>query len=195
MSRFPLNEHDTYRIQKARETLAAAVDWADDRAMARRIGRLEIALEQMLEMLDEPAQPTRLTSVPGGVPDSGTGVTVTLVTVDHGPVTLPEPSWCTGHDGHLPGTYRADLIHSGPETAARFNGPSGVLEYLRAWITHAPCGELLPEPLPLVALEVDGDAVSLDPDGLRAFTAATRTHLEALEQLADEAEEIRGGGR
>jgi hypothetical protein len=53
MARFDLTEHDRYRIEAARKELATPVDLADDRAMARRIGRLEVALQQLLEMLDE----------------------------------------------------------------------------------------------------------------------------------------------
>lgn len=55
MARFDLTDHDRYRIEKAREELAAAgrLDLSDDRAMARTIGRLEVALRQLLEMLDE----------------------------------------------------------------------------------------------------------------------------------------------
>lgn len=40
--------------------------------------------------------------------------TVTLATADHGPVTLPEPSWCAGHTHHDPNSLRVDLIHAGP---------------------------------------------------------------------------------
>ncbi|MEH0553407.1 hypothetical protein [Streptomyces sp. B21-101] len=53
MSRFDLAGHDEYRVRKAREELAAAPDMSDDRPMARKIGRLEVALQQLLEMLDE----------------------------------------------------------------------------------------------------------------------------------------------
>lgn len=54
MARFDLNDHDRYRIEKAREELAAVkqLDLADDRAMARTIGRLEVALKQLLEVFD-----------------------------------------------------------------------------------------------------------------------------------------------
>ncbi|MDR3083110.1 MAG: hypothetical protein LBV60_19690 [Streptomyces sp.] len=52
MARFALTGHDLYLIEKAREELAAGVDLSDDRAMARKIGRLEVALQQLLEMLD-----------------------------------------------------------------------------------------------------------------------------------------------
>jgi hypothetical protein len=58
MARFELTGHDRYRIEKAREELAAAeqLDLSDDRAMARTIGRLEVALKQLLEILDEGGQ-------------------------------------------------------------------------------------------------------------------------------------------
>jgi hypothetical protein len=55
VSRFELTEHDLYRVDQARKTLAAAakLDMSDDRAMARTIGRLEVSLSQLVEMVDE----------------------------------------------------------------------------------------------------------------------------------------------
>ncbi|WP_045563002.1 hypothetical protein [Streptomyces sp. FxanaA7] len=55
MARFELTDHDRYRIEAARRELANAqqLDMSDDRAMARRIGRLEVVLQQLLEMLAE----------------------------------------------------------------------------------------------------------------------------------------------
>jgi hypothetical protein len=55
MGRIDLTDHDRYRIEAARRELAAVeqLDMADDRAMARMIGRLEVVLQQLLEMLDE----------------------------------------------------------------------------------------------------------------------------------------------
>ncbi|WP_330347514.1 hypothetical protein [Streptomyces sp. NBC_00582] len=55
MARFQMNDHDRYRIEAARRELATAkeLDMGDDEAMARTIGRLEVALAQLLEMLDE----------------------------------------------------------------------------------------------------------------------------------------------
>ncbi|MBL3670253.1 hypothetical protein JL475_30615 [Streptomyces sp. M2CJ-2] len=51
--RCPTPHHDEYRVRKAREELATPVDLSDGRAVARRAGRLEVALEQLLEMLAE----------------------------------------------------------------------------------------------------------------------------------------------
>ena len=55
MARMDLNDYDRYRIAQAREALAKAeqLDMSDDRAMARTIGRLEVALSQLLDVIDE----------------------------------------------------------------------------------------------------------------------------------------------
>ncbi|WP_192582745.1 hypothetical protein [Streptomyces triticiradicis] len=57
MARFELTDHDRYRIEKAREDLAAAkkIDRGDEQAADRMFGRLEVAVQQLLEMLDEGA--------------------------------------------------------------------------------------------------------------------------------------------
>jgi len=55
MTRFDLTDFDRYRIDAARKALAAAkaLDMADDRAMARTIGHMEVALAHLLEVFDE----------------------------------------------------------------------------------------------------------------------------------------------
>ena len=57
MARFDLSDRDRYRIDSAREELANAeqLDLRDDRAMARTIGRLQVALGQLLDVFDEEA--------------------------------------------------------------------------------------------------------------------------------------------
>ena len=57
MARFDLTEHDRSHIEAARKTLAAAasVNLLDGNAMARVIGRLEVAVERLIEMVDESA--------------------------------------------------------------------------------------------------------------------------------------------
>ena len=58
--------------------------------------------------------------------------TVTVHTLDHGPVTLTCPAWCTGvHDDDV---HRADVSHDGTEHVI---APAG-REILRALLTQAP---------------------------------------------------------
>jgi hypothetical protein len=39
---------------------------------------------------------------------------VTVPTLDHGDITVPEPAWCVGH-ADQPRGFRVDLTHRGPE--------------------------------------------------------------------------------
>jgi hypothetical protein len=57
MARFDLTEHDRCHIAAARRALADAesVNLLDGSAMARVIGRLEVAVERLIEMVDEAA--------------------------------------------------------------------------------------------------------------------------------------------
>lgn len=105
---------------------------------------------------------------------------------------IDEPDWCI--DAHTGAQFLPDITHNGPEISAHVETRHGTATYLTAWITQAPYGELRPEPLPIVAIDIDGDVLSLDPDGVRTFTAATRAHLDALDRLADECDRIRDGG-
>lgn len=108
-------------------------------------------------------------------------------------LTIDEPSWCV--DPHRGAQFMPDITHNGPEVSAAFHTPHGTARYLTAWITQAPHGELHPELQPVLAIEVDGDAVSFDPEAVRAFTAITRAHLDALDEMAAEVERLRGEGQ
>lgn len=58
--------------------------------------------------------------------------TVTVATADHGPVTIPEPAWCTGAQ-HSDGDDRADIAHTGPPInvmVATERGPRRLVELL-----------------------------------------------------------------
>ncbi|MFG2855682.1 DUF6907 domain-containing protein [Streptomyces mirabilis] len=119
--------------------------------------------------------------------------TVTINILVTKPLEIDEPDWCV--DPHTGANFRPDIAHNGPEIAASFETALGTVDYLRAWISHAPYVALVSEPLPIVAVEVDAEVMALDPDSLRAFTATTRAHLDALDLLADEADRIRGEAR
>ncbi|MFF9324022.1 DUF6907 domain-containing protein [Streptomyces sp. NPDC014776] len=103
---------------------------------------------------------------------------------------IDEPDWCVGHRADR-ANFLADVTHNGPETSATFETATGTVTFLAAWITQAPYGTIRPEPLPVLAVEVDGDAVSMEPETVRAFTAAARARLDELDALADDVERLR----
>lgn len=114
--------------------------------------------------------------------------TVTLQTTDRGEVTVPEPAWCTGHEGELVGSL-SEVTHYGPEVTAAVDG----LPLMRANLTHAPYLEIEPEPHPLVLVEAL-EAASFDGDELRDLVAAGRAYLDQLEGLAGQLDELAGEG-
>nr|WTB31092.1 hypothetical protein OG781_17825 [Streptomyces sp. NBC_00830] len=78
------------------------------------------------------------------------GRTVTVQTADHGDVTLPEPSWCTGV--HQEGGHRSDISHHGRPTTVTLD--DGTL-LLQAQLAQFPYS--VRDTAPYVALEL-GDA-------------------------------------
>ncbi|MET7731238.1 hypothetical protein ABZT02_07700 [Streptomyces sp. NPDC005402] len=115
--------------------------------------------------------------------------TVTVTVLVSKSLEIDEPAWCAGD--HPGANYVPDITHNGPEVSARFETRHGPVDYLTAWITQAPYGELSPEPQPMVAVEFGGNANSLDPDTVRSFTALTRAHLDILDVLANECDRLR----
>lgn len=92
--------------------------------------------------------------------------TVTVDTIDHGPVTLPEPFWCSGH--HEPGGYRADIVHYGQEIALTVDTHChGEVRVMSASLYQGPFSEY-EDRGPAVAVEL-GD---FDSGDAHAFDAA-----------------------
>lgn len=114
--------------------------------------------------------------------------TVTLDTLDHGPVTLSEPGWCTGHSGHQP-CHRADIAHTGTEHHFAFDGE----QLLVAMLTQNPLAEN--QSGVGVYVEQTDYTRTLDPAGLRQLAAALTVHAMHLRTLADELAAIKAGGR
>lgn len=78
--------------------------------------------------------------------------TVTLETVDHGMVTVPEPLWCRGHEGEPP-CYRSDITHN--TTTVRTSAMTdrhGRVPLLQAYISHAPYLQQATEPYPVISV-------------------------------------------
>jgi hypothetical protein len=115
--------------------------------------------------------------------------TVTLATVDHGDVTLPEPSWCVGHADHRPDTHRSDLDHTGPEHRLTHDGHL----LWTAFLGQSPFASQARLREPGVYVEQGRFARTLDTAGLYDLAAAFEAHADRLRELADQLAALNGG--
>ncbi|MEU1194945.1 hypothetical protein ABZ446_01820 [Streptomyces sp. NPDC005813] len=119
---------------------------------------------------------------------------VTLLTIDRGEITVPEPAWCTGHDNELVG-YLADVTHNGPETSITATTKAhGPITVLRACISHAPHAVQQPERHPLISVHGDLDA-DVDPADAWALSRALRRASARIDRLTGELIRLRGESR
>ncbi|MCX4541443.1 hypothetical protein [Streptomyces sp. NBC_01565] len=99
---------------------------------------------------------------------------VSVRTVDHGVVDLPEPSWCAG--GHRDDVNRADIHHEGTEHAASVDIPgTGRVPFLTAFLSQYPFAEHGSRRV-TVAVEIEGEHIEFDPAGLGDLAAAITAH-------------------
>lgn len=117
---------------------------------------------------------------------------VTLTTSDHGPVTLPEPSWCVGHALHDPETLRVDLVHAGPAVDLVHLG----VALFSAELVQSPFAGT--ETSPLLGGRTPGVSVwplgrTLDAVRLHGLAAALDRYADQLRGLADQLDTLDGG--
>ncbi|MCX4578136.1 hypothetical protein OHB41_34100 [Streptomyces sp. NBC_01571] len=112
--------------------------------------------------------------------------TITLPTADHGDVTLPEPSWCIGHES-TPGDRRADILHQGADVELVFHGHV----FDTTGLVEAPFAEL---PGGGLGASVGLLGQTLDPVGLYELAAAFDTYADRIRGLADQLDTLRSGG-
>lgn len=93
--------------------------------------------------------------------------TVTVPTLDCGPITLPEPVWCIGHTD--PAGYRADVVHTGPETGLAIATPRGPVTILSTSLTAYPFGSVPADPRPFLSVDLGGGTAPFTPDGIRGL--------------------------
>ncbi|MEV7833023.1 hypothetical protein AB0P12_20770 [Streptomyces subrutilus] len=111
--------------------------------------------------------------------------TVTVPTLDHGNITLPEPSWCAGHP-EGPAESRADVHHAAPVPV-----PDGLVD-MDAELVAFPYGGT---PIPVsLHVEIVGPALTLNPDGLREYAAGLIERAALLVEFADRLAVLRAGG-
>ncbi|MFJ9020782.1 DUF6907 domain-containing protein [Streptomyces sp. NPDC102259] len=117
--------------------------------------------------------------------------TVILDTLDHGEVAIPEPAWCTGHDGELVG-HLVDVTHNGPPVKASANTHElGLVEIMTACISHAPHAVEQPEPHPVLSLHLDVTA-DLSPADGRQVAQGLRVASLRLDRALAEVARLRG---
>lgn len=120
------------------------------------------------------------------------GRTVTVHTLDHGDVTIPEPVWCLG--AHADGEHQADIWHEGEQVPLLVSTPChGMVPLLTATVVQKPFATDVD---PHLAVVIDGEAHELTSVQVRALADdLVSLGMGALHWLADRIEAIEGGGR
>jgi hypothetical protein len=113
---------------------------------------------------------------------------VTVDTVQHGPLTIPEPAWCRGHAGD-PVQFFTDLSHRGPEHALTF-GDLRIGGFMLAQFPYS--ARSARHVVGNVWWDIDG--ISLSPDELDALAAALVEHAAQLRAFARELAVVLAGG-
>lgn len=109
--------------------------------------------------------------------------TVTINTRDHGPVTVPEPSWCTGQY-HQQGGARVDISHTSDEHPFNVATDEGTVTVMRAVFEQRPFTEREPGRGVFVNVELDGQWCPVTPRELDRIAAALVVHSVHLRTLA-----------
>lgn len=118
--------------------------------------------------------------------------TVTLDTEDFGPVTIPCPDWCAGHQDHCPDTARVDIAHCGPAVDCTFLG----IEVFTAELVQSPYSASTHPELggPTPGVSVYSLGRTLDPTALYSLAAALDGYADQLRDLGDQLASILDGG-
>ncbi|MGW0786486.1 DUF6907 domain-containing protein [Streptomyces sp. NPDC002913] len=104
--------------------------------------------------------------------------TVTVPTLDHGHITIPEPAWCTGHASARP-EYRSDTGHTGAPHLLVYEGA----ELGTAMLVQDPFAVHADRSIK-VLVDLGGNGVSLAPTELEALAASLVGYASTLRELA-----------
>ncbi|MFG2759497.1 DUF6907 domain-containing protein [Streptomyces wuyuanensis] len=114
--------------------------------------------------------------------------TVTVPTIDHGPLTLDCPDWCVGHDRRP--QYRTDVTHYSPEHLLTHDGqPLLVVVLAQAPFTETGSREVG------AYVEQTGASGTYSPVGLDALAATLVEHARELRSIARRLAVLREVGR
>lgn len=120
--------------------------------------------------------------------------TVTLDTFDQGDVTVPEPTWCTGH-GWQPNPHRSDITHKSVQVKAGVETEGhGWVGILLAYVSHAPHLTQQPELHPVVSVELDVKA-DFTAEEIVELNRGLHLAVIRLARLAAEALHLRDGAQ
>lgn len=105
--------------------------------------------------------------------------TISVHTLDQGPITVAEPAWCNGW--HAEGEYSTDLTHESTALCALVETPChGPEILLQANITQSPLSTRRE-----IAVTVDiGQSHEFDPPALNALADTLTSHADTLRTLA-----------
>lgn len=146
-------------------------------------------MDALAEALDRAYRPRRPEPV-RQAPRYGDG-TVTIETVDAGDVTVPEPAWCIGHSWQ-PNPHRVDITHNSTRVkAAATTDGAGRVHLLHAYISHAPLLETVPEPHPIVSVQLECTE-DFAAEDIPQLAEGLRSAARVLENVAAEAIRLRG---
>jgi hypothetical protein len=137
-------------------------------------------------------------SMPAGTPAPDPHHTATIHTLDHGPVTIPCPPWCTGA-GHPNGVERDTIAHTGPSINVMVDterGPRRLLELLM-WQDPFPTPANRHSDDVYVAVQLlDGDHFGYDVQGIEDLVTDLIEAAAKVRRVARRlACENRGGAR
>ena len=117
--------------------------------------------------------------------------TVTIMTGDHGPVTIPEPAWCMGLGHKDRHAYRADIAHIGELAPVRVDTPDGPRDLLTLSIEQHPFSEHDGDREPHIAVQLLNGIHGYDAAGMvplaESLTRAGRTLQRTTRRLQAEA--------
>lgn len=92
--------------------------------------------------------------------------TITIATLDAGPVTVTCPPWCT-QDGHRDGIGKVDIVHTSPDTEITLTIGDDSPVLLLILVEQLPYGRRPQERVPFLSVGVDDGWWPTSPAGLR----------------------------
>jgi hypothetical protein len=117
--------------------------------------------------------------------------TVTVSTLDHGDITIPEPDWCTGF--HPAGLQRIDIAHQGPENFLNLPTPRGVVPLLSFGLEQRPFTERWPGRGLFINVDLTDDWCPMQSGDLDRAAAALVDYAAKLRHAARELAVLKAG--